>query len=272
MVLRNGEIMRLRIMVLSLALGGAASFALAQAAPEFRPGGYLAQNRLPQTAQIIPPPPAEGSPRQKIDLDIYRATRQMQGSSRWQLATADVSYTVPYLLQAFSCSSGVSITAENAPKTASLIRRALTDTGNVDRAGKAAFQRKRPYLLVEGPICVEKSDALAASYDYPSGHATLSWMSGLILTELMPERATKLMSRARAYGESRMVCGVHTMSAVEAGRSVGAVVVAAQHGSSEFRADVEAARAELEALRATGAAPDVDSCLVESTLTAKPPF
>jgi acid phosphatase (class A) len=265
--------MRAGVVVLSLAVGAAASLALAQTAPpEFRPGGYLAQNRLPQTAQILPPPPPEGSPRQKIDLDIYRATRQMQGSSRWQLATSDVSYAVPYLLQAFSCSAGVAMTEQNAPRTAALIRRALSDTGNVDRAGKAAFQRKRPYLLVEGPICVEKSDALAASFDYPSGHATLSWMSGLILSELAPDRATRLMSRARAYGESRMVCGVHTMSAVEAGRSVGAVIVAAQHGSPEFRADLDAARTELGTLRQTGAAPDVDSCLVESTLTAKSPF
>jgi acid phosphatase (class A) len=32
---------------------------------------------------------------------------------------------------------------------------------------------------------------------------------GLILAELAPERATPILNRGRAYGESRVVCGVH---------------------------------------------------------------
>jgi acid phosphatase (class A) len=46
------------------------------------------------------------------------------------------------------------------------------------------------------------------------------------------------------------VCGVHNASAVEAGRLTATAVFAAQHASAEFRADVDAARQELVALRA----------------------
>ena len=37
--------------------------------------------------------------------------------------------------------------------------------------------------------------------------------------------ATDILIRARAFGESRMVCGVHNMSAIEAGRTNGSIVV-----------------------------------------------
>jgi acid phosphatase (class A) len=267
--------MRVRLPVLVIA-AAVAGVAIAQTpAPQPPPPpvpGYLTPATTPNVARILSPPPAEGGPRQKQDLDTFLATRQMQGSSRWRLATDDVSYAVPYLLHAFSCAAGVTMTPENAPKTAMLLRRVTRDSGNTSAGAKDVFKRKRPYLYVDGPICVAKSQGLADSPDYPSGHATLSWASGLVLAELMPQRSTQVLTRARAYGESRIVCGVHTPSAVEAGRSAGAATVAAEHGSAEFRADLEAARAELAALSASAAKPDIDECLVEATLTARPPF
>jgi membrane-associated phospholipid phosphatase len=41
--------------------------------------------------------------------------------------------------------------------------------------------------------------------------------AGLILAELVPEAASDVLARARAFGQSRIVCGVHNASAVEAG-------------------------------------------------------
>ena len=38
-----------------------------------------------------------------------------------------------------------------------------------------------------------------------------------------------------------MVCGVHNMSAVESGRTNASALVAALHGSAEFRKDMDAA-------------------------------
>ena len=84
---------------------------------------------------------------------------------------------------------------------------------------------------------------------------------------------TPILIRGRAFGESRAVCGMHTASAVEAGRTTGAAVVAAEHGSAEFRADVEAARQEIAAQRAAHAsAPDPAACQAEAALTARTPY
>lgn len=254
----------------SLAIAQTPAPGVAQAPPPVP--GYLTPETTPDVSTILPPPPPEGGPRQKIDLDIYQSLRQLQGTPRWTLATNDVSYAMPDLLRDFSCSAGATLTPENAPKTMMLLRRVLRDSGIVSNGAKAIFQRKRPYLFVDGPTCVEKSEALSKTPDYPSGHATLSWASGLVLAELMPDRSTPLMTRARAYGESRMVCGVHTLSAVEAGRSTGAATVAAEHGLPEFRADLEGARVELAGLRQTAAKPDPAACQAESALTTTSPY
>jgi acid phosphatase (class A) len=269
---------RLGLVALTLTLGAAPmGLLLAQpqsAAPGAAPApkGYLAPERVPHVDQIIPPPPPVGSPRQLEDMAVFSKTRQLEGSSRWALAKADDSYAIPYLLKAFSCAADAQLTPQNAPKTASLIQRILRDASATSASAKTVFQRKRPYLFVDGPICIEKTDRLAESPDYPSGHTTLSWATGLVLAELMPDRATQILARARAYGESRLVCGVHSVSAVIEGRATGSATVAALHGSPEFRADLEEVRTELAATRASAAKPDIDQCLVDGALTAKSPY
>ena len=49
---------------------------------------------------------------------------------------------------------------------------------------------------------------------------------GVILSEVVPERADALIVRRRDFGVSRMICNVHWMADVEAGRAMGAATVA----------------------------------------------
>ncbi|HEY3694923.1 phosphatase PAP2 family protein, partial [Phenylobacterium sp.] len=173
-------------------------------------------------------------------------------------------------LKDMACAVGVELTPQNAPRTTALVIKVLPDVGRATNRPKELYKRKRPYLIDEGPICVAKTDDLAASADYPSGHTTWGWTVGLILAELAPDRSVPILERARAYGESRLVCGVHNMSAVEAGRTNASIVVAALHGSPEFRKDLEAARKEVAAARKAGPAPDAAACDEEAKLVASP--
>ena len=86
------------------------------------------------------------------------------------------------------------------------------------------------------------------------------------------DRATPILARARSFGESRLICGVHNMSAVEAGRTNGSIVVAGLHGSAAFRADMDAARKEIAALRKSAKAPDGAACAAEAELIGKSPY
>ena len=255
---------------LSLILLVAAVGATAQT--PVRVPGYLAGERLPEAARLLPPPPAEGSERQLQELALFRTSRGLNGTPRWTMAQGDNDYSPPALMQHFSCSLGVSLDSQSAPRLARLLGRMTVDAGGSAVTAKQVFARKRPYLLADGDICIAKSQSLADSPDYPSGHASLGWAAGMILAELAPERAAPIMLRARAFGDSRVVCGVHTPSAVEAGRDTAAAVFAALHGSDEFRADVEAARAEIAAARAAGKSPAPAACATEAALIAKPPF
>lgn len=72
----------------------------------------------------------------------------------------------------------------------------------------------------------------------------------MLLTKLAPDRATPILARGRAFGESRIVCGVHNASAVEAGRLSATVTLATMDQTSDFKDDLAAAQAEIAALRA----------------------
>ncbi|MDF2385806.1 phosphatase PAP2 family protein [Nostoc ellipsosporum NOK] len=232
--------------------------------------GYLAPGALDILA-ILPPAPVKGDPRYEADRRIFRETRALVGTPRWDLATGDVPTGQADLMRDFSCALGVTMTPENAPRTEALVARARIDTGRGTNVAKGYYKRSRPFLIDKGAICQPAKDVLD-SYDYPSGHTTLGWTWAMLLAELAPDRATQLLARGRAYGESRIVCGVHNASAVEGGRLSATATLAALSSSPQFQADFAAARAELAALRGTGAAPDAGMCAREASLVAQPIF
>jgi acid phosphatase (class A) len=245
--------------------GGAA---VAQA-PKPVAGGYLG-DAAPDTYKILPMAPQPGTIRYDADRKAFQSTRSLAGSPRWALAVNDVNQFI--ILKDMSCALGVELTPQNAPRLSAIISKMAADVSRATNRPKDIYQRKRPYLIDEGAICVAKDPALAASPDYPSGHATWGWSVALVLAELAPDRATQILVRGRAFGESRMVCGVHNMSAVEAARTNGAAVVAGLHGSAAFRADMDAAREEVAKARAAGPAPDAQACSVEADLTKDAPY
>ena len=219
-----------------------------------RPAGYLTPETLPDAVLILPPPPAEGSARDEADRDVFRTTRTLEGQARWGLAQTDVPTAPAAMMQNFACALGAELTPQNAPRLNMLMSRVGLQLGAQVASVKDLFKRPRPYLIQDGPICVARSHELDESPDYPSGHSTWGFANALILAQMAPERAGQILARGRAFGESRVVCGVHSPSAVEAGRLNGAAIVAALNASPAFRADVEAAKAEVDSARAKGLA------------------
>jgi acid phosphatase (class A) len=225
---------------------------------------------LPDTYKILPPAPVAGTTRYEADRTVFLGTRSLKDTPRWAMAQGDVDQSA--ILKDLACAVGVELTPQNAPKTSTLIRRVGLDVSRATNLPKDIYKRQRPYLIDEGPICVAKSDALAKSPDYPSGHNTWGWTIGLIMAELAPDRATEVLSRAKVFGESRLVCGVHNLSAIEAGRMNASIVVAALHGQEAFRKDLETVRKEVAAARKAGPAPDPATCAKEAELVAKSPY
>ncbi len=228
---------------------------------------YLTPATTPDGLRILPPPPAPGSPRGRADRKIFVTTRKLVGSPRWRVASADVDSEA---FEHFACALGMKLTAQTAPALARLLDRAGT-SGVVDPV-KQFYRAPRPYIGTRAPICQARTAHLAGNGDYPSGHAAGGWMEALILAELVPDRATAILARGRAFGESRVICGAHSLSAVEAGWMAGAAATAALHGSPAFRADLEAARGEMADLRVRAPAPDAGVCRAENAALAKRVF
>lgn len=232
--------------------------------------GYLAPGAFDILA-VLPPAPEKGDTRYEADRAIYRTTRALVGTPRWELAVNDVKTRQTDLMRDFSCAVGVTLTPENAPRLAALVARASADTGRATQIAKDHYRRLRPYQIDSGAVC-QPAVQLEGSFDYPSGHTTLGWTWATLLAELVPDRATQILARGRAFGESRIVCGVHNASAVEGGRLSASATLAASASSREFQADLAAARAEVAALRARGATPDGAACAREGELVAQPIF
>lgn len=232
------------------------------------PQPYLVGPMTPDTYRILPPAPAPGTVRYEADRAMFLSTRNLKDSRRWALALNDDN--IALLRKDLSCALGVQLTDQNAPRFTAMMRRVGRDASNLTNLPKDQFKRPRPFLVDKGPICINPNGGIASSFDYPSGHVTYSWTVGLILAELAPDRATEILVRSRAFGESRLICGVHTMSAVEAGRTNGSVVVASLHGQAEFRSDLEAARSEIAAARKAGPAPDAAMCDKDADLLKSP--
>ena len=210
---------------------------------EAAPRGYLAASARPDLTKVLAPPPEPGSARDRANAEIFRETRALQGTPRWELATRDVTGD---MYDHFAEALGVRLTEAEAPVLTAILRRAGYDRWVVGDA-KTYWATKRPYIGTDLPICEAKTDHLAGNPDYPSGHSAHGVHVAMLLAELAPQRADALYERGREYAESRFICGSHSYSAVEAGILSGMVIYGAEQRSDVFQRDMQAARAEVQA-------------------------
>jgi len=236
--------------------------ALAQDGPAFLDDGYF------DVINVLPPAPIKDEPRGVADRAIFKLTRGLKGTPRWDLAINDAAADTASMLRDFSCAAGLNLTPGNAPRTAALLEKASRDTAREANAVKDFYRRQRPFQIDAGETC--EPAAAITGFDYPSGHATRGWTWGLILSEILHERAAPILSRARAFGESRIVCGVHNASAVEAGRMTAEATLNVVRTEQAYASAVVAARAELTALRKAGASPPAPACSAEEILVEQP--
>ncbi|MFC3068243.1 acid phosphatase [Phenylobacterium soli] len=240
-----------------LAAAIAAGAGLAQALPAHGPSktpsgppvaghltGYLKSDDIDGEA-VIGPPPAPESPRGQADRQIYLATRAEAGSPRWSEAVRDNDLWKGGAVERYGCALGVRIDAKATPVTYRMLQRIELDVRTVGTPPKDHYGRIRPLIGDDRPVCVPREDWMKTNASYPSGHAMAGWAWALVLSEIEPAKTGPLMAAGSAIGDSRVICGVHYQSDVEAGRKLGAAMVARLHSEPQFRKDLAAARAEL---------------------------
>lgn len=227
--------------------------------PEIRPGllmGYLPMDNPLRSDEFIPPPPASGSAEQAADDAFSARLLSTQNDARFELARAD-AHLGPESTATFSCALGINISKEDTPHLQMLLRRTLTDLGLATYGAKNAYQRERPFMSNQQPICTpEEEEMLRGDGSYPSGHTAIGWGWALILSDLAPDRAEQILARGIAFGESRNVCNVHWKSDVQAGMLVGSAAFAQLQRNDDFLAARKLARDEVNREQVEGNRPE----------------
>ena len=154
----------------------------------------------------------------------------------------------------FSCALDLPISQEATPHLNMLLRRTLLDAGLSTYGAKDHHKRQRPFAALKEGSCAPASEAaLAKDGSYPSGHAALGWAWALALAGIAPDRADAVLQRGHAFGQSRVICGVHWQSDVDQGRVMGAAALARLQSDATFQSQSALARQEMQAARAKGA-------------------
>lgn len=241
------------------------------AVPELRKGsgylaGYLSQDGLPRSDVFLPEAPrlvASGS----TDEVAARAAFASRALPRWKQAETDANLKFPAAARLFSCALGFEPTEAATPHLVMLLRRTMADAGLSTYAAKNRYNRTRPFAQLNQQSCTPEEEAfLARDGSYPSGHAAAGWAWALILSELEPSRRDDILKRGYSFGQSRVACGVHWQSDVDAGRVVGAAAVSALKNNEVFIAQMTLAKKEIAARLAEKQTPPAYCSAEESVL------
>jgi acid phosphatase (class A) len=224
-----------RIAALALLMG---AMTPGLAAPDAPPSLLTAADLDPQ--QVLPPPPAAGSPQAVAELAELHAIEARRRPAAVAAAKSDASTKNAKI---FAEVIGPGFDLERLPATKQMfdIIRA-TEKDAADR-GKDEFKRARPWIVDPKLQSCGRGDEPLSSY--PSGHTTMGFSMAAILARLVPEKATAIMARAARYGESRIVCEQHFRSDVTAGEALGLLVAERLMDKPAFRTAYDASQREL---------------------------
>jgi len=227
----------------AIAAAGSSAPAQEAAKPAKAPAAskFLASGDL-EPALILPPPPKDDDPAAvegRAELHRIAAARTPE-----RLAQAKQDDEIEDI-RAIAAPLGPAFSLERYPATAKLFADLRNEDSVAAKQAKAYFKRERPFFFDKAlDVCDDGHDK---QNSYPSGHATMAWSASAVLADLMPGNAQVILAHTTDYVESRLVCGVHYRSDLEAGHVLATALVAKLMSKPQFQAEVAAARAELTA-------------------------
>ncbi len=250
--------MKKTLLLLAVAACMAAQTASAQSAAQTddvrtRPDSYFLQDgQQPNSLQLLPPPPEHGSIQWFADEAQYYKGVKQRDTPRGDQAAADAN--AEDIAQNMSEAFGIEITPETTPCIYKLMYKMREDAGDLaTRSAKKHYNRVRPFMYFKTSTCNSKQEGeLSTNGSYPSGHTAMGWAEALVLAEINPGRQDVILKRGYEIGQSRVICGYHWQSDVDAGRVMASAVVARLHADEEFQKYLAAAKKEFAKLAKAG--------------------
>lgn len=215
---------------------------------------FLQADEVANSLELLPAPPQPGSILWMNDEAQYQWGKLQRNTPRGDQAAADARVGGDGVPNAFSEAFGIKISKETTPEIYKLVLGMREDAGDLaTRAAKNYYMRVRPFAFYHETTCnPEQQQELSTNGSYPSGHTAIGWATALVLSEINIDRQNEILKRGYEMGQSRVICGYHFQSDVDAARLVSSAVVARLHANKNFMAQLEKAKAEFARLDKAG--------------------
>jgi acid phosphatase (class A) len=223
-----------------VAIAALSSVSAGAQAPKPHAPIFISPEQL-DVASILPNPPGDNSREAVAELaEVHRLQDSRQAAQIAHAKADDVEEDIFI----FKDVIGENFSAENLPLTALLSAHVHNDEGVIVGPAKKYFHRLRPFNFEASikPVC--KTNNNIDDYSYPSGHSTTGYLEALVLIMMVPEKRDAILTRANDYAHSRVVCGVHYPTDVEASKWVAYAMIGIMMNNAQFKKELQAARAE----------------------------
>lgn len=211
--------------------------AVAPTSTRAEPQPFVTAADVPLT-RLLAPPPEPDSREARAELGRVLSLQVTRTPEMEAQALADGVQDV----SRFADVLGPALGNGSLPKLRAFFARIGATEEAVTDPAKTAWSRPRPFQASD---LVRPVGPVSRSGSYPSGHATLGALMGIVLADMVPERGAAIMRRAWAYGSSRLVTGNHFPSDIEAGRMAATAIAAVAATRDDYRQGFEEAKAEL---------------------------
>ena len=193
-----------------------------------------------QPGQFLPPPPAEGSADAKAEMKEVNDIIARSSAAEIAAAAKDDADESPDIFN-----SAIGFDVMTRPETLKLLKMVAAEEEGDTKVAKTFFHRKRPWVIDPAVKTCTAEKLNQVPNSYPSGHASLGYSLGVVLTHVVPEKSQAIMARASEYAEHRLVCGMHFRSDVAASQQYGTVLALRLMEDPAFMAQMDKAKAEL---------------------------
>ena len=221
----------------------AAAIALTFGPAQAEETSFLTPEQIDAT-HLLPPPPAPGSAQALAEIAELKSIAAARTPETFAAAARDAKDETGDI---FADAIGPAFDFAKLPTTKKMLNDIHITEDTVSKPAKDFFHRDRPWIVEPSLVTCTEHKPGPAPTSYPSGHATVAYAMGVVLASLIPDKAQAILKRSSQFAENRLVCGVHFRSDIVAGEAFGTVIGLDLLQNAQFRAEYDAAAAELSA-------------------------
>lgn len=192
-------------------------------------------------AKVMGLPPAQNSPEHRAEFEKVLALSSARTPEREKQAIADQYQT----FNAFLKGMDHNYIDGTHRETRLLMREAQVELAILLKSVNRLTSRIRPFQMWNKVRVKPCPGGRPEGTSFPSAHAATAALYATLLSDAVPELADKFEERVKSYDESRLICGFHYPTDLEAGDKIGRVVAKALLAEKAFKVRYDETKPEI---------------------------